>query len=155
MDKRILWPLGVVIFVGFCRISMGAEPLLEPFLTPGKSVSTVRAIACNTSDQLASILSAYSRTYEAGREAFERLQHTEVFDAAAEQMAPACDEVWFTAVIPVRTVNPEPYDVHFADGSVHRRYVIEIKPVGPDRKPARTSYFISSRWRVLSLETAL
>ena len=132
-----------------------AEPVIEPFLAPGKVVPTVRAITCNTAKQLASILDAYSRSYQAGRAVFERHQNIRSFDAAAEQMAPVCDEVWFTAIIPVRTISNEPYKVWFADGSVHKRYVIEAKPVGPSGVPSSVSYFISSRWKVLSVETAL
>lgn len=64
------------------------------------------------------------------------------------RQAPVCDEVRFTAIVAVSTVSSRPCDVHFADGSIHRRYIIEANPVGPDRKPAEASYFINSRWRV-------
>ncbi|MEM9439075.1 MAG: hypothetical protein AAGA73_01375 [Pseudomonadota bacterium] len=148
-------PLGLFALSFLCHGAAVPQPLLEPYLTPGKRVSTVRAITCNTPEQLEAVLSAYSFSYAAGRKAFEDQREKEEYDAAAEQMAPACDEVWFTAIVPVRTVSREPYRVQFADGSFHQRHIIEIKPVGPSGKTGNASYFISSRWRVISLETAL
>lgn len=150
--------LSTLLIVMLCQSNLNravAEPLIEPSLQPGKPVPTVRAIACNAAEQLTSILAAYSRSYREGRAVFEQQRQTKAFDQAAGQMAPVCDEVWFTAVIPIRTLSKRPYDVRFADGSLHKRYVIEARPVGPSGVPSDVSYFISSRWRVLSLETSL
>ncbi len=155
MGRHFLWPVGVFLLALSGQNTIEAQSLIEPFLTPGRSVSNVRAIVCNTPEQLAAVLSAYSVDYATGLAAFKNQKHTEEYDLAAEQMAPACDEVWFTAIVPVRTISTKPYNVYFADGSRHLRHIIEIKPVGAEGQPAEASYFISSRWKVMSLETAL
>ncbi|MGI9509923.1 MAG: hypothetical protein ACR2QJ_11330 [Geminicoccaceae bacterium] len=121
-------------------------------MKPGQQIRDVRAIACNKPDQLETILNAYSVSYHAGKAAFEAMRAVMAFDAAMGRQAPVCDEVGFAAIVPVSTVSSTPYSVHFADGSIHRRYIIEVKPVGPDRKPAEASYFISSRWRVRDVD---
>jgi len=155
MTMKFAVPLALLVLSLLYQSAAVSQPRLEPYLTPGKQVSNVRAIACNTPEQLAAVLSAYSFSYATGLKAFESQREREEYDAAAKQMAPACDEVWFTAIVPVRTVSRRSFRVQFADGSFHQRYMVEVKPVGPNGRVADASYFISSRWRVISLETAL
>lgn len=153
--RCLLWISLAVILSQPNPNKAAASPPHRVVLVPGEPVPAVRAITCNTYEQLVSILVAYSQSYQDGQAAFEKQRHLKAFDEAAGQMAPACDEVWFKAVIPIRTMSKQPYNVRFADGSLHQRYAIEARPVGPSGVPSSVSYFISSRWRVLSLETAL
>ena len=152
--RQVSLTIFFLLLVLFCMRMPAAlgQGHIEPVLIPGERVPKVRAIACNTANQLADVLEAYSIDYRTGKAAFEAKRKIRDYDGAAGQIAPVCDEVWFTAIIPVRTVSPVPYKVHFADGSVHRRYIIEAMPVGPDRKPAEVSYFISSRWPVRAVD---
>lgn len=136
------------LLLGWLSAPAVAEGYFEKKLRPGGFVPKVRAIACNQPVQLKAILEAYSVSYQDGKAAFERSFRAREFDAAAGHVAPVCDEMWFHGIIPVRTLSEEPYEVWFANGSVHRRYIIEVVPVGPDGAAAEASYYIGSRWRV-------
>ena len=144
---RSLMMFGVLL-LGGQGVPVAADGYFEKKLQPGDFVPKVRAIACNQPAQLKAILEAYSVSYEDGKAAFERQFQAREFDAAAGQVAPVCDEMWFHGIIPVRTLSEEPYEVRFANGSVHRRYIIEAVPVGPNGVAAEASYYLSSRWRV-------
>ena len=132
-----------------------AGPYFERQLRPGEYIPSVRSIACNTRAQLDSILSAYSVSYQNGKATFKASRRATEFDVAAGQIAPVCLELWFFAIIPIRTISSAPYRVISADGSVHRLHIIEAIPVGPDGLPAEASYYLSSRWRVAFGDTAL
>ena len=125
-----------------------ADPYFEHRLRPGELIPNVRAIACNTPAQLDVILSAYSVDYQSGKAAYEASRRSTEYDLTTGQIASTCDELWFFAIVPVRTISWKPYHVIFANGTVHRRYIIEAVPVGPDGAHAKPSYFMSSRWRV-------
>lgn len=155
MDKHFLCLLGAVCLVFALDHKAVSQGLIEPTLIPGTKVPTVRAIVCNRAIQIAEVLKAYSESYNAGRRVFEEKREKEAYDFAADRMAPICDEVWFSAIIPIRTISTKPYNVYFADGSTHLRHIIEVKPVDPDGRSAEASYFISSRWRVARLDTGL
>ncbi|MEM7041433.1 MAG: hypothetical protein AAF543_01350 [Pseudomonadota bacterium] len=139
----------------FLALGAMTSPFVEPHLTPGERTSAFRAIACNTAEQVADILGAFSESYEIGREAFARYHEQWEYDAAMAAMAPACDDVWFESVVPVQAVAGQVYDVHLADGSLHRRYVVEVRPVHPKGNTVEASYFISSEKPVTALETDL
>ena len=144
-----------VLMLGGGLIPAAAEEYFETRLQPGGFVAKVRAIACNQPAQLEAILEAYSVSYEDGKAAFDQHFREREFDIAAGHVAPVCDEMWFHGIIPVRTVSDQPYQVKFANGSVHRRYIIEAVPVGPDGVAGEASYYLSSRWRVATRDRHL
>ncbi|MGI9506194.1 MAG: hypothetical protein ACR2RE_24405, partial [Geminicoccaceae bacterium] len=129
------------LLLGWLSAPAVAQDYFEKKLRPGSFVPKVRAIACNQAAQLEGILEAYSVSYRDGKAAFEKSFQAREFDVAAGQIAPVCDEMWFHGIIPVRTLSEEPYKVWFANGSVHRRYIIEAVPVGPDGVAAEASYY--------------
>ena len=135
--------------------AMTTQRLFESHLTPGERISGFRVLACNTAEQMADILGAYSESYALGLDAFDRYHELWEYDAAMAAMAPACDEVWFKAVVPLRAVPGEVYDVHLADGSRHRRYIIEVRPVHPDGDIVEASYFIGSEKPLIAADAAL